>query len=145
MKKYKSPGSHQILAELIQAGSETLLSEIHKLTTSIWNNELPDHWKETIIVPIHKKGNKTGCSNFCAISLLSPTYTILSATCIIITLSPYIDEIVGDHLCGLRHNRSTTAQIFCIHQILEKKWEYKGTVFPQHTSLLSTVRTSNCK
>jgi hypothetical protein len=29
--KYKYPGSDQILAEMIQAGSETLQSEIHKL------------------------------------------------------------------------------------------------------------------
>jgi hypothetical protein len=26
-------------------------------------------------------------------------------------LSPYIDEIIGDHQCGFRHNRSTTDQI----------------------------------
>jgi hypothetical protein len=30
--------------------------------------------------------------------------------------------------CGFRHNRSTTYQTFCIHQILEKKWEYNETV-----------------
>jgi hypothetical protein len=49
----------QILAELNQAGGEALLSVIHKLN-SIWNKEeVPDQWKESIIVPIHKKGNKT--------------------------------------------------------------------------------------
>jgi hypothetical protein len=31
LKKYISPSSDQILAELIQAGGETLLSAIHKL------------------------------------------------------------------------------------------------------------------
>jgi hypothetical protein len=36
---YKSQGSDYILAELIQAGHETLRSEIHKLTNSIWNKE----------------------------------------------------------------------------------------------------------
>jgi hypothetical protein len=35
----KSSGSHQSLAELIQAGRETLWSEIHKLVNSIWNKE----------------------------------------------------------------------------------------------------------
>jgi hypothetical protein len=30
MKSYKSPGSDQILAELIQAGDEILCSKIHK-------------------------------------------------------------------------------------------------------------------
>jgi hypothetical protein len=34
-KKYKLPGSNQIPEELIQAGGETLQSEIHKLINSI--------------------------------------------------------------------------------------------------------------
>jgi hypothetical protein len=57
LKEYKSPGSDQILAELIQAGGAMLLSAIRELTNSVWNKEeLPDQWKESIIVPVHKKG-----------------------------------------------------------------------------------------
>jgi hypothetical protein len=41
--RYKSPGSDQILAELIQARGETSLFEIHKLINSVWNKEeMPD-------------------------------------------------------------------------------------------------------
>jgi hypothetical protein len=40
LKKYKSPGSDQIPAELTQAGGEILLSTIHKLSTSVWNKEV---------------------------------------------------------------------------------------------------------
>jgi hypothetical protein len=55
-KWYKSLGSGQILAELIQAGGETLRSEIHKIVHSICNKEeLPQQWKESIIVPVHKR------------------------------------------------------------------------------------------
>jgi hypothetical protein len=58
LKKYESPGSDQILAQLIQAGGETLLSAIHKLFNSVWNKEeLPDQWKKSIIVPVHKKSD----------------------------------------------------------------------------------------
>jgi hypothetical protein len=47
------------VAELIQAGVNTLRSEIHKLINSIWNNEeLPQKWKESIIVPIYENGDK---------------------------------------------------------------------------------------
>jgi hypothetical protein len=57
LKSYKSPGTDLILAESIRTGSETLYSEIHRLTCSIWNKEeLPQQWKESIIIPIHKKG-----------------------------------------------------------------------------------------
>jgi hypothetical protein len=37
--KCKLPCSDQIMAELIQVGGETLLSEIHKLINSIWNKK----------------------------------------------------------------------------------------------------------
>jgi hypothetical protein len=72
LKKYKSPSSDQIPAELIQAGGKILLSEIHKLINSIWNKEeLTDQWKESIIVLIHNKGDKTDCNNYRGILLLS--------------------------------------------------------------------------
>jgi hypothetical protein len=65
LKRYKSPGADQIPAELIQAGGEELRSEIHKLIRLIWNKEeLPHQWKQSIVVPIHKKGDKTDCSNY---------------------------------------------------------------------------------
>jgi hypothetical protein len=43
-------------------------------------------------------------------------------------LIPYADEIIGDHQSGFRLNRSMTDQIFYIPQMLQKKWEYNGTV-----------------
>jgi hypothetical protein len=43
-------------------------------------------------------------------------------------LNPYAEEILGDHQCGFRRNRSATDYIFCIRQILEKKWEYNEAV-----------------
>jgi hypothetical protein len=44
---------------VIQAGSNTVHSEIHKLINSVWNKkELPKQWKVTIIVSIDKKCDK---------------------------------------------------------------------------------------
>jgi hypothetical protein len=93
-----------------------LRSEIHKLIKLIWNEEeLPHQWKESIMVPIHKKGDKTDCSNYRGISLLPTSYKILS-NIPLARLTPYTDEIIGDHQCGFRRNRSTTDQIFYILQ-----------------------------
>jgi len=59
--------------ELIKAGSRTIYLEIHKLIISTWKKEkLPEEWKESIIVPIHKKGDKTYCNNYRGISLCQP-------------------------------------------------------------------------
>jgi hypothetical protein len=59
---------------------------------------MPDQWKESIIVPIHKTGDKTDCNNYRGVSLLSTSYKTLSN--ILTRLSPYIDEIIGDRQCG---------------------------------------------
>jgi hypothetical protein len=100
LKKYKSAGSDQIPAELIQAGGDILVSAIHKLIHSVWNKkELPDQWKESINVSIHKKGDKTDCNNYCGISLLSTSYKVLS-NILLSKLGPYIDEIIGDQQCA---------------------------------------------
>jgi hypothetical protein len=80
MKRYKAPGSDQIAAELLQAGEETLHSEIHKLIMLIWNKEeLPHQWKLSIVVPIHKMGDRTDCNNYRGITLLSTSYKIYLA------------------------------------------------------------------
>ena len=54
----------QIPEELIKAGGRTICSEIHNHINSILNKEeLPEEWKESTIVPIYKKGDKTNCRN----------------------------------------------------------------------------------
>jgi len=49
--------------------------------------------------PIYKQDNKTDCNNYKGISLLPTTYKILS-NILLSRLTPYIDEITGDHQCG---------------------------------------------
>jgi hypothetical protein len=71
------------------------------------------------VVPIHKKGDKTNCSYYRRISLLSASYKILS-NILLSRQTPYADEIIGDYQCGFRPNGSTTNQIFRIRQILGK-------------------------
>jgi hypothetical protein len=53
LKSYKSPGTDNIPAGLMKSGGKTLYSEIHRLICCIWNKEeLPQQWKESIIVTI---------------------------------------------------------------------------------------------
>jgi hypothetical protein len=113
LKSYKSPGTDQIPAELIKAGGETY-SQIHRLICSIWNKEeLPRQWKESIIVPTCKKGVTNDCNNYRGISLLSTAYKILPKI-LLARLTPYVNEVIGDHQCGFRRNRSTNDQILCL-------------------------------
>jgi hypothetical protein len=106
---------------------KTICSKIRTLTNSVWNKEeLPADWKESIIVPFYKKGDKTVCSNYRGVSLLSTTYKILS-NILLSRLTPYAD-IIGDYQCGFRRHRSTSDHVFCTRQMPEKKWECNEVV-----------------
>jgi len=74
LKGHASLGIDQIPAGLIKTGVRTICSEIHKLINSIWNkDELREEWKESIVVPTYKKGDKTDCINYRGISFLPTT------------------------------------------------------------------------
>jgi len=103
-------------------------SESHKHVTSIWNGEkLPEGCKESIMVPIYTKADKADCSNIRDIPLLTTAYKILF-NILLSRLTPYGEQIIGDHQCGFGCNRSTADHIFCIREMLDTKWEYNDAV-----------------
>ena len=103
------------------------------LPSSIPSNQLTalksvGFWKESIIVPIHKKGDRMDCNNYRGFSLLSTSYKILS-NILLSRMTPYANKIKGEYQRGFTKNRSTVDHIFSIRQILEKKWEYNKDVY----------------
>jgi hypothetical protein len=93
------------------AGSRTIHSEIHKLVNSIGNMEkLLEARKESITVPIYKKGNKTNYSKYRGILLFPTTFQILS-NILLSSLTPYAEEIIREHQCEYGRNRSAKAHI----------------------------------
>jgi hypothetical protein len=60
---------------------------------------LPHQWKESIIVPIYEKDDKSDHGNYRGITLLPTTYRNLS-NILLSRLTSYVDEFIGDHHCG---------------------------------------------
>jgi hypothetical protein len=94
MKSHKSPSTDQISAELIQTGGNVLRSEILRFVNCI----LPEQWMRSVIVPTFRNGNKTYGNNY-RISLLSTTFKLLFDI-LLLKITPYVDEIIGDYQCG---------------------------------------------
>ena len=68
---------------------------------------MPQEWKDSIIVPILKKGDRMDCNN-----------KILS-NILLSRMTPYANKIIGEYLCGFTRNRSTVDHIFKIRHILD--------------------------
>jgi hypothetical protein len=69
VEKLKKTTHHQVLIKfqqncLQQEVGKFIMRSINLVIDCIWNKEeLPEQWKESIIVSIYRKGDKTYCSN----------------------------------------------------------------------------------
>ena len=88
----------------------------------------PKDWQTGVVVPLYKKGDQKDCGNYRGITLLSlpaKVYAkVLERRCRAI-----VDSRVQDEQCGFRNGRSTTDQLFTLHQLFEKSWEYAKEVY----------------
>lgn len=128
MNNNRTPGEDKIPAEIFKYGGPVLTDEIYKLISKIWTSEImPDEWNVAVLVPIHKKGDKSVCSNYRGISLLNTGYKIFSKI-LNEKLKPYAEALTGEYQCGFRNERATTDQMFTLRLIMEKCYEYNQTI-----------------
>jgi len=114
--------------ELIKYGGNELLNGIYELVRQTWEEKrIPEEWKETIIVPIHKRGYRERCENYRGIALGNAAYKILS-NIILGKIKPIIEKIMGDYQNGLRDGRYVNDNILALKIINEKFWEYNQSV-----------------
>jgi hypothetical protein len=129
LKKYKSPSSYQFQTELIKQG---LKHYCPQSTNSLILFGIRENCLISGRSPLFYQFRKR-VIELTVITIMGYHCYHFHTKCFVISLSQgyiyYMDEIIGEHQCEFRHNRSTTDQIFCIHQILEKKWEYNETIY----------------
>ena len=71
LKNGKSPGLDNIYSEYIKSGGEPLLNALHHLFNCVLTTgEVPQLFKEDLIVVIYMKGSGLDCGNYHPISLL---------------------------------------------------------------------------
>jgi hypothetical protein len=76
----KSPGSDSKTTEIFKYEGETVSKYIQKVIKKIWIQEImPQSWREAMLIPLFKKGDRTECQNYRGIALLNVGYKI-SAT-----------------------------------------------------------------
>jgi hypothetical protein len=117
LKRLKTPGTDNINTELLQVAGPQMTQRIQDIIFTIRRSErMPNEWNKSIICPIYKKGEKSKCSNYRGISLLSTVYKIL-ATVINNRLTTYAKDLLSQEQNGFRINRSTMDKIFIMRQI----------------------------
>ena len=124
IKLGKAPGADGIYPEMVvKQGTEAdkLLLKICQLA---WKNKkIPNDWRKSTIVPIHKSGPTTDCGNYRGISLLSVPGKLYSRI-IENRLRETVEKNLAEHQSGFRPGRSVQDHIFTLKQISEKTCRY---------------------
>ncbi len=55
LKRHKSSGTDGITGEMIQAGGEQIVDELHRIYKQVWKEgRIPEEWAKSIIITIPK-------------------------------------------------------------------------------------------
>ena len=120
----KAVGPDGVSVELFKItldGDTVLRRRLLDIVVCIWKEgEVPQQWKDTVIMILHKKEDRTECGNYRGFSLVAHAGKILLKI-IARHLSEYCERvgILPEEQSGFRPNRSTTDIMFVIRWLQE--------------------------
>ena len=120
-----------------------MVSRLQDLFTSCWEQGiLPQDLKDAVTISLYKnKGEKSDCSNYRGITLLSIAGKVLARILLNRLIPSIIEDFIPESQCGFRANRGTTDMIFVLRQIQEKCREQNMGLFVAFIDLTKTFDT----
>jgi len=102
---------------------------ITKICNRIWDTAIcPRQWKQSIHIPIPKKGDPCACENNRAIYLIVHTTKIFLEV-IEKHLEQYLEKEITYEQSGFRKSRGTRVQISNLRRLMETMREYQSKVY----------------
>lgn len=129
LKNGKAAGPDGIPAEAIKADITTATDMLHSLFAKIWEKEeIPEEWREGLIVKLPKKGDLRDCSNYRGIMLLSVPGKVLNRI-LLERMKEAVDIQLRDQQAGFRQDRSCTDHIATLRIIVEQSLEWNSSLY----------------
>ncbi|XP_037780222.1 uncharacterized protein LOC119576642 [Penaeus monodon] len=147
LKCGKAAGVDGIPPEIWKDGGPTLHSKLHELLVCCWEqSKLPRDLRDAVIITLYKnKGEKSDCSNYRGITLLSIAGKVFAR----VLLNRLLPTIAEDHFpetqCGFRTNRGTTDMVFVLRQLQEKCREQNKGLYVTFVDLTKAFDTVSRK
>ena len=123
-KNSKAPGEDEIPSELYKYASASFKKRLLKFMNLIMRKEqIPEEYRNAIVIPIFKKGDMLKAENYRGISLLNTCYKIL-----VKIWAKRISEAIETKLLesqnGFRRGRSCTDASYTVKLLMEKRIEH---------------------
>jgi len=126
LKNGKAAGKSRILPEMLKVGRTCpdFVAMLTDLVRAVWRErEVPQAWRDAILVPVPKKGNLRCCDNWRGIALLDVVGKMLGRI-VQNRLQKLGEKVLPESQCGFRKGRSCTDMIFMVRQLTEKAIEH---------------------
>ena len=125
MANWKATGADSLPVKLLKLDDPTrepvALKHSHVILVRVWRREeIPQEWKYATIKVLHKKSDRSDCSNFRGISLASHAGKVLLKI-VANRLSDFCEaqQMLPEEQCGFRPARSTIDMLFVVHRLQE--------------------------
>ena len=136
----KASGGDGIPFALLQILKDDAVKVLHSICQQIWKTQQwPQDWERSVFIPIPKKGNAKGCSNYHTIALISHASKVMLKI-LQARLQQYVNHKLPNFQAGFRKGRRTRDQIANICWIIEKAREFQK----KSTSALLTMPKTLC-
>ena len=123
-KNGKTPGQYNINSELYKHAAEEFKLRLLKFLNNIHReNCIPNDWRNAVITPLFKKGDRRKPQNYRGISILNTCYKIYSRI-LNMKLRNYSEVFMTETQNGFRKGRSCTDPTFCLKLFIEKRREF---------------------
>ena len=108
---YEQSRGDGILVELFQVLKDDVVKLLHSIHQQIWKTQQwPQDWKRSVFIPIPKKGNAKGWSNYCTVALTLHTSKVMLKI-LQARLQQYVKQELPDVQAGFTKGRGTRDQI----------------------------------
>lgn len=129
LKLEKCFGSDGIKAEMLKLGTNEVTESMTYLFNQVLEREeIPKQWKESSIILLHKKGEKTNINNYRPLSIISIIYKVF-AKCLFQRMKTNMNETQPREQAGFRSGFATSDHLQSINQVMEKFSEYQKGLY----------------
>ena len=120
MKNQNSPGNDKISKEMLTRCKVIVISKICSLANKIYDSGIiPKQMKESMFIPIPKKGDLTECGNYRLISLMSHITKIILRVLMRMVRNKLLPEIGTEHF-GFKKDSGTRNSICFLRVVVSK-------------------------
>ena len=125
LESRKAAGVDGIPPEIWKLGCPALHVKLHDLLVCCWEQgKLPQDLRDAIIITLYKnKADKSDCSNYQGITLLSIAGKVFARVLLNRLVPTIAEEILPESQCGFRASRDTMDMVFILRQLQEKRRE----------------------